>query len=220
MINKFFGGVFCINLDSRPDRWLECQEEFKKVGLNNVERFPAIFMEPGIAGCSKSHHDCIKLAKERKYDNVLILEDDVSFSENFQDILINVFDQLKNRNISYDMLYLGANLRGNENHLIDKNLAKIVDAKAAHAYIINSSVYDIILDTYININWADLNNWHHHNEKRMNMDVWYRNIQKLGNVYGVYPSLAEQRSGISDLLHKDCYYNLTNVYNQILERTK
>jgi hypothetical protein len=119
------------------------------------------------------------------------------------------------------MLYLGANLRGEDNRLIDSNLALISAAKTTHAYIINSSVYDIVLDTYANCQWLDGIEWLHSNPDRLNIDIFYmRMIQSRGNTYGVYPSVADQRSSYSDLLHSNYYYNLTNTYNKILNNTK
>jgi GR25 family glycosyltransferase involved in LPS biosynthesis len=192
--------------------------EFKKVGIeHDVERLPAFHMTPGIAGCSRSHLRCIELAKQNNYSNVLILEDDVTLDPNLFSIIDKAYEQLQSKNLTYDILYFSANLRGDDNKLIDENLAHIVNAKAAHAYVVNSSVYDIILDGYKNIVWEDLYNWDHTNPHRMNFDVWLKVIQDRGNVYGVYPSIAEQRAGYSDLIQTDCYYNLSAVYNKILE---
>ena len=56
-MKKYFDKIYCINLDSRPDRWKECLEEFKKIGIDDiVERFPAAELTPGIAGCTKSNY--------------------------------------------------------------------------------------------------------------------------------------------------------------------
>ena len=41
MLNQYFDKIFCINLDSRSDRWEEAQKEFIKHSLN-VERVSAI----------------------------------------------------------------------------------------------------------------------------------------------------------------------------------
>jgi len=213
--------IFCINLDSRTDRWYESIEEFKKLGIENeVERISAANIQPGIIGCTKSHYECIKLAKEREYKNILILEDDVSFIPETLNVLNEMFNQIERNGIHFEMLYLGANLCGEDNRLIDSNLALIAAAKTTHAYIINSSVYDIMLNTYANCQWTGGIQWHHSNPDRLNIDIFYiRMIQSRGNTYGVYPSVAEQRSSYSDLIHSDCYYNLTDVYNKILEST-
>ena len=217
---KLFDKIYCINLDSRSDRWEECLDEFKKIGIeNDVERVSAFQMTPGIAGCTKSHLECIKLAKLNNYNSVLILEDDVTFTDNFTEIYNAGVNQLLDKSIKYDMLYFSANLYGDGNYLIDDNLAKISSAKAGHAYIVNSSVYDIIINAFSDIQWNAPHNWHHGNPNRMNMDTWYKNIQQLGNVYGIYPSLAEQRPSHSDLLNTYCDYGLSNAYNKILEKT-
>jgi len=218
---QFFDKIFCINLDSRPDRWKNCILEFDNLGLTNlVERVSAFKMNPAIAGCSKSHIECIKLAKERKYSRILIVEDDITFhTDIFYKILNESHKQLLNKKIDYDILYFSANLYGNSNKLIDTNLAKITLAKAAHSYILNSKVYDLILNNYSKIDWDNEYNWQYSNKNRMNFDVWLKNIQELGNSYGVYPSIAEQKKGYSDLINMECSYNISNHYNKILKDT-
>ena len=214
--------IVCINLDSREDRWSECLKEFKNLNIEHlVQRYPAVSNKIGILGCTMSHVNCIKIAKEKKYKNVLILEDDVVFNTDiFYDVLIKTLNQLDSNNLKYDMLYLGANLiRGYNNKLIDKNLAKIARAKCAHAYIINSSIYDYIIDAYSKIDWNDEYLWNHQNPNRMNIDRWYMNIQKLGNTYGTYPAIADQRPSYSDLIKQHSDYKLSENYNEILKKT-
>jgi GR25 family glycosyltransferase involved in LPS biosynthesis len=214
--------IVCINLDSREDRWSECLKEFKNLNIESlVQRYPAVPSKIGILGCTMSHVNCIKIAKEKKYKNVLILEDDVVFNTDiFYDVLIKTFNQLDSNNLKYDMIYLGANLRGHDNKLIDKNLAKIVSAKTTHAYIINSSIYDYIIDAYSKIDWNDEYLWNHQNPNRMNIDTWYiNNIQKRGNTYGTYPAIADQRPSYSDLTKQHSDYKLSANYNELLQKT-
>ena len=216
-MKKYFDKIYCINLDSRPDRWQESLIEFEKLGLD-VERVAGYQMSPGIAGCSKSHLECIKLAKINGYKNVLVLEDDITFhSDIFEQTLTFAMEQLEKNKLEYDMLYFSANLYGTGNTLIDDNLAKIKSAKAGHAYVVSKNVYDTIIDAFRDIDWGDLNNWHHGNPNRMNMDTWYKNIQQLGNTYGIYPSIAEQRKSLSDLINIDLYYGISEKYNKFLK---
>ena len=43
LLKDNFEKLYCINLDSRPDRWALAQEEFKKYGIEDiVERFPGL----------------------------------------------------------------------------------------------------------------------------------------------------------------------------------
>jgi len=219
-MKNYFDKIYCINLDSRPERWDECLVEFNKLELE-VERVEGFQMEPGIAGCSKSHLECVKKAKTNGYQNVLILEDDITFHEDiFDQTLTLTMEQLEKNGLKYDMLYFSANLYGAGNGLIDKNLAKITSAKSGHAYVVNKSVYDKIINAFEYIDWEDSNNWYHGNPNRMNMDTWYKNIQQLGNTYGVYPSIAEQRKSLSDLINIDLYYDISKKYNKFLKENQ
>ena len=77
--------IFYINLDKRIDRKIEFEVEMKKLNWN-AERFPGIYYAPpkGIVGCGKSHLAVLKLAKERNYKNVLIMEDDFQCIESLE----------------------------------------------------------------------------------------------------------------------------------------
>ena len=104
-MKKYFDNIYCINLDSRKDRWQTCLDEFNKVGLTNqVERFSGIKLSPGQAGCTKSHYELIKLAKSRGEKTILVLEDDFQFVNTE---VWNLFElartQLKNKNLEYDL---------------------------------------------------------------------------------------------------------------------
>jgi len=44
-LEEFFPLIFCINMDSRPDRWEKTQKEFEKIGIKNVKRFSEYIMD-------------------------------------------------------------------------------------------------------------------------------------------------------------------------------
>ena len=100
ILDTYFDKIFVINLDSRKDRWEECQELFKKYNINNYERVSAVrpiykdipknfynnlvvnqkeWYVTGCIGCKLSHYKVIQLAKERGYDNFLVLEEPILF---------------------------------------------------------------------------------------------------------------------------------------------
>jgi len=225
MNKKYFDKIYCINLDSRIDRWAYCSEEFKKLGIENeVERFPGIALSPGIAGCTRSHYEVIRLAKQNKFNNVLILEDDFTVTcDNFSQVLDKAVEQLKVHDVEYDILYLGGNLSTDtsKNYLVDSNLAKLTYCKTTHSYIINSSAYDIFLDIFNHVDWDNPNNWTHTNNNRLNIDVSIiKHVQSRGKTFGVYPCLTEQRAGYSNLTYSINYFNLSKSYNEILGNTK
>ena len=68
-----FEKIFCLNLDSRKDRWEESEREFEKVGFS-VERVK------GVEGnFNRGYWGALKAAS--KYKSSLILEDDVEFED-------------------------------------------------------------------------------------------------------------------------------------------
>ena len=88
----YIDGIFYINLDKRADRRYEIEEELNKMELP-FERFTAIETPGrGILGCGYSHLSVFKMAKERKYRNVLIFEDDFYFLISISSKNIEKFD--------------------------------------------------------------------------------------------------------------------------------
>jgi GR25 family glycosyltransferase involved in LPS biosynthesis len=77
-MTEYIDHILYINLEHRTDRLEEIQRELVKMDLSDkAERFEATYIkEQGILGCTISHMEAIRLAKNRGYKNVLILEDD------------------------------------------------------------------------------------------------------------------------------------------------
>ena len=143
----FFQEIHCINLDHRTDRWEHACAEFSKLGiLDRVSRFSAIKEEDGRIGVIKSHLAIIKAAREKKLENVLILEDDVQFiGEDPSGILAKALTQIDD--IDYFLFYLGANIHNNL-HKVRDNLLKAQVAYGAHAVCYSKRVYDLFVDFF------------------------------------------------------------------------
>ena len=78
-MSKNISKVIYINLNKRTDRKEDIVKELDSFNLD-YERFEAIETPGfGIVGCGLSHLSVLKIAKERKYENILILEDDFTF---------------------------------------------------------------------------------------------------------------------------------------------
>ena len=195
--------IYCINLDRRTDRWSQVNSEFKKIGLQNkVERVSAVEASPGIAGCTLSHYNVIKQAKLANHKSILIFEDDVEFirTDEFEDILTKSFTQLKESNLTYDMFYLGGNVKGNTNKKVDSNLVRLDNVKTTHAYIVNENMYDVIIDLFDSKGIHNSPSWNGSDPNRLNIDYRYAtDLSPNYRVYGVWPMLAKQAAGISDI---------------------
>lgn len=97
-VKDFFDRVVVINLDRRRDRWDALQKKFAAINwpFKDPERFSAYdgsklpvpvgwTSGPGTWGCMLSHREVLSRAIQDGLDNILILEDDIFFADNFED---------------------------------------------------------------------------------------------------------------------------------------
>ena len=199
IINTYFDKIYYINLEKRNKRNDECLFELNKHGII-AERFNAIDSSElnisGQLGCLMSHLELIKKAKANNYNTILILEDDVIFSNNINDIFI---DYINNVPGDWDMLYFGGNHNthcGANITNINEKVIKCYMTYTAHSYAINSNMYDILID-YIS------------KDITRPIDVIYTDIQKMYNVYSFYPGLTYQRPNYSDI--QNDYVDYTKI---------
>ncbi len=130
ILNDFFDGIYCVNLDHRTDKWEDCKRDFDSIGCE-VHRFSAIngfeigippqipdpnfeiaglrgfsVMRPGQIGCLLSHLGIIRLAMSKGMKNVMIVEDDVQFDvEKFPEQC----EFLNELPVNWNMIYFGGN---------------------------------------------------------------------------------------------------------------
>ena len=150
-IDTYFDKIFYINLKKDVSRNKHMVSQFKKYGITNFERIDAIELkklpsseqyrnfiknEPkyilGQLSCRASHLECVKIAKQRGYERVLIFEDDVVFLENPNQLLANNAKILN----EWDMLYFGG--------LIEPSYRNQI--VCAHAYAVKNTLYDDIIN--------------------------------------------------------------------------
>ncbi|MDJ0509798.1 MAG: glycosyltransferase family 25 protein [Crocosphaera sp.] len=128
---NFFDQSYIINLPERLDRRRDIQKQLKRLGecdsQHTVNFFPAIkptaledFPSIGARGCFLSHLEVLKKAKQQNVNNLLIMEDDLSFSSflvHNQEAIINELQSL-----DWDIVYFGhaVNLENNHQHYFDR----------------------------------------------------------------------------------------------------
>lgn len=197
-LNNYFDKIYCINLDRRTDRWEKCKEQFDKLGIE-VERFSAIDgntleynnkkLLPGEIGIIRSNLELVKKAKENKYNNILIFEDDVEFTDEFNEKFEKYFKQVP---ADWCFLYLGGNHVGGT-HPVNRNLHKIVHSYAIHAFAINSKMYNVIIDLL--------------QKETEQVDVTYALLQRNNPSYVFKPHLAWQAEDFSDIQKTNVNYD-------------
>ena len=87
------------------------------------------------------------MAKQNNYKNILILEDDFTFTVS-KDTFEEQIDLLFNSNINFDICMLSYNLikfKTNDEHTF---LHNVLEAQTTSGYIINENMYDIMIDLY------------------------------------------------------------------------
>jgi GR25 family glycosyltransferase involved in LPS biosynthesis len=190
ILSKYIDHVVYINLERRKDRRTHIENQLRAYGVTEFERFNA-FDRPGqgIVGCGYSHLAVLKMARERKYKNVLILEDDfrfVSSYEKFKKQITQFFESSISQN--YDVCMLGYNLRQCTDCPEFPFVKRVQFAQTASGYIVNARYYDHLIELY---EWAipllekTGQHWVYANDvvwKDLQMnDIWYCFTDRVGN---------------------------------------
>ena len=220
LLNKYTKTYF-INLDSRKDRYNESINEFKNINLTNYERFSAIkptlqeikkysFLDTSkfwkrkrndqkyiisASGCKLSHYFVLKKAlkevKNEKY--ILILEDDISFKNDFVKNYFNSINYIEKNNIEFNILYGHShlfNLEKKDVTLLHDNLIKLNDtckSNSTGCYIIPTNKLKFIINFIEN--------------SEQEIDNTYRSLRQ--DKFYIYPMSAVQRDSYSDILDEN-----------------
>jgi len=198
-LTDFFDKTFCINLDRRKDRWEECLAEFNKYNLTNVERFNAIdgkdlqqiksgFVTPSRLALVLTNIKILEKAIQENYETILILEDDVEFTDEVN----NISEYFKFLPKDWDMLYFGGNHNTHMKILppkiVNEKVCKLHNTYSTHCVAINKKTFTTILNRLRKCDNA--------------LDVIYVELQSTLNVYSFYPMIATQRVSFSDIENK------------------
>ena len=187
--------IIYINLDKRTDRRDEIEKELNNFNLS-YERYPAIY-KTGAVGCAQSHLNVLKLAKERGYKNVLILEDDFTFlvsKEEFESNLKSFFEKFPN----YDVCMLSYRLHKFE-EIKEECVNRLLFSQTASGYLVNSNYYDKLIDLYekaIPLLEKTGEHWNYAN------DIVWKDLQKTDKWYYFKTRIGKQRAGYSDHANK------------------
>ncbi|MFW6225345.1 MAG: glycosyltransferase family 25 protein [bacterium] len=207
MIKNSVDKIFTINLDYRTDRWDHIQKEFKKLGIDNYERFSAIkpdlkninpyfYRNFSLAGKDKNKYkqachgtkisqlSCMWYAKIKNKKSLLIIQDDAVFRENTNKIFDKAINELKN--IEWDVLYLTLNHRETPIK-VSNHVVKVTGGFSSLAYITKPNMWNVYLEKAL--------------LSGKEMDVFAKDyIQKNYKCYCITPNLAMDIPGYSDIL--------------------
>ena len=169
--------VFVISLTTRNDRREKVSKELKSQKIP-FQFYDAISDENPIYGCTASHINVIKIAREKKLPYVLIFEDDAKFVQPFK---------LPPLPKDWSMLFLGACV----NKIYDEYYYrwKRCSNWYGHAYIVRDTLYDRIIEE------ASQNM-----DKRLIDEYYCEYLHPTIQSYCIYPTMVTQANDYSDIL--------------------
>ena len=185
---------FYINLASRTDRKEQVEEQLCNVGLTCVQRFNAVKVEDGRVGCSMSHLKCLSIAKENKWDHVLICEDDIEFLN--PGLFINQMNRFLSRHNNWDVVLLAGNNIPPYTRDSDE-CVKVARCQTTTGYLVNGHYYDTLIqnikNSIVNLLREPANHINYAFDK-----YWFA-LQQRDNWYLLTPLTVVQRAGYSDI---------------------
>jgi len=202
VLSQYIDKIIYINLDKRTDRREQIEQQLDEYGLS-YERFPAIYHSFGIVGCTQSHLAVLRLAKERGYKRVWILEDDFQFLQTREEMELTIQSMCTK---SFDVCMFAYNAIKSENmdwsdfeglRPSDKCLSwlRIQEAETASSYVVQEHYYEKLIELYnhtIPLLEQTQQHWNYANDQSWKIlqicDQWIAPIQRMG----------KQRHGFSD----------------------
>jgi len=206
---NIFDTIYLINLDERTDRLTDFYNGLRKLGVsdefitNKIKRFSAIKHVNGTDGCTESHITILRTVRDLGLNNVLVLEDDCEFIDEYLPYLNQVGEDITKK--EWDIYYLGYN-----SHIkldkVSNNSVKIKNCFSTHAIVYSKSVFDVIIEEY-------------NNGVIKILDVHYRDkTQETYNCVGSLPILCTQSIGLSNIENKVVNYGF--IVDRFKEHTK
>jgi glycosyl transferase family 25 len=209
--------AFYINLDKRPDRKQHVETQLGMLGIN-AERFSAIQMDNGAIGCSMSHIKLLEMARDNEWDHILIVEDDILFTE--PDIFKNQLNLFFNTVPEFDVLLLGGNNMSTYKK-VNPSCVQIKNCQTTTGYLVKCHYYDTLI-TNFREGLAKLLR-EPFNHSLYAIDKYWFELQERDRWYLIVPLTVTQREDYSNIEKKRINYTslmLDLDKTEMMERIK
>ena len=187
-LNDIFDRIVLINLDRRPDRLEEFDEQAQRVGLA-YERYSAFDAEGvvdnrgramrGIEACTKSHYNILDKALNDGVERLFIFEDDSNFVDNFNEEFEKTWAEMPD---DWELFYGGLWLHTFNKH--SDRLVKPTYSYSAHAWGVDRKAMETVHRTL---------------QGKQIIDLELSIMNERMKAYCAKPALIYQRPGYSDL---------------------
>lgn len=149
----------------------------------------------GQVGCLISHLETLKIAQNNNYNSILILEDDVAFSDDFEVKIKNLSENFPKE---WEMFYLSGSLVKEGKKF--NYYSELISTHTTHSYAVNSSAFKILIKLLEN------------NIFNKPVDSCYVSIQESIKSFIAMPFLTYQESGFSDIHNSNASYDSIKNY--------
>jgi len=200
-----------INLDSRADRRLLFEKQIEDLhslypadfSFYPASRFSAFYHhEHGAIGCSMSHLECLRIAKNNGWDHVLIFEDDAHFVH--PEVLVHQVDSfLSQVRDEWDVLLLSGN-NFPPFKIESPYCFRVGNCQVATCYLVCSRYYDTLIRNFEE-GLAGLTA-NPTNKPEFACDMYWKRLQREHRWFLITPICVIQRPGYSDIEKQDVNY--------------
>jgi hypothetical protein len=205
--------ILYINLEKRRDRNKQMLDLLKG---QDFERIPAIEDDNGYIGCAYSHILALTIAKERKYPQVTILEDDFMFLDGYS------FDTIQGGlpDIPFDILLFCNDIKVTDLLPLTDRFVRVRNAMWTSGYTIKSTLYDVLIQ---NLKEGIEGMKEHGNEydiihRPFHLDIYWNRLWKDYIAISFCETIATQRTGYSDISGKIIDRSITQLGSDIRNR--
>jgi len=192
LLNTEINKVIYINLEEATERKKNCLNILKSIfDENKIIRFNAV--KDKYLGATKSHIGCLELAIKNKWENVLIVEDDISIYKQDQNLKsLNILKKLLKK--KYDVIILGGTFI-----LYNPFNNNLYSCNSGTAYIVNSHYYKVLKNNFEEGLNKIINNMNIENFKyrKYIFDSYWRKLQIKDSWKIVYPPIFYQKNNFS-----------------------
>tara|TARA_E500000331_G_scaffold73732_2_gene68687 strand:+ start:2609 stop:4357 length:1749 start_codon:yes stop_codon:yes gene_type:complete len=193
--------VFYINLDHRVDRKNNVEKQLDYFKWK-YQRFPAITNENGRIGCTLSHLQLLKYAKQQNLPYIVIVEDDIIFTK--PDLFNNNLKLFLDNNNNYDVLLLAGNVIPPYQKINEYSI-KVEFCQTTTGYMVKNHYYDKLIHN-INTGMTHLLKWPDQH-RVFAIDKWWTKLQEKDNWFFIIPPTVTQADDYSDIEKKQVQYS-------------
>jgi glycosyl transferase family 25 len=193
--------AFYINLESRPDRKAHVEEQLTTIGIQAIQ-FKAIKLQNGAIGCSLSHLKLLQMAKQNNWPHILIVEDDILFTN--PSIFITSFNHFLSNHPTFDVALISGNNIPPHTQ-IDDSCVKIYHCQTTTGYLVQNHYYDILINNYTEGIAKLLKEPSKH--ILYAIDKYWFSLQEKDDWYLIIPLTVTQREDYSDIEKRKTNYS-------------